>query len=77
MANPNFVYEEIARNCGAPCKWSIATCSYMYERCGDWCKKFCGKIDASKCVKKYLNLREREEREIVWEKGRQEREKAD
>lgn len=69
MANPNFVYEEIARNCGAPCKWSIATCSYMYEHCRDWCKKFCGKIDDSKCVKKYLNAREREERETLWKKG--------
>ena len=62
MIDQNFIYEEIARIFGVPCKWSAEMEEHMKKHSEAWCKKFCGKVDASKCVRQFMRTRELEEK---------------
>ena len=62
MIDQNFVYEQVAEFCGVPCKWSTKAASHMYQHSQAWCKKFCGKVDAGKCVRQLMRTLEIEER---------------
>ena len=56
-----FIYEELERLFDEPRNYSPID-EYMNENCGLWCKRFCGKIDGSKCWREYFMKRELEER---------------
>lgn len=58
-----FVFEELARLFKEPCKIEEID-DYMHEHCDSWCERFCGIVDASKCWKKYMSVKEREKNEI-------------
>lgn len=61
MVDRDFVFNELGKIFGVPCDCKQLD-DYMNEHCSAWCRRFCGKVDASRCWREYFSVRERTEK---------------